>query len=113
MIDFNLKNNSASVSSQKDLIIQQIDILFDTDYKEVLGSDEFGTQYDDYLYRLNLSAEDIKYRVLNDLYSIELFGYIPNVEVFLLQGTEQDIALIKITLSNNNHSFEQIYKIYK
>jgi hypothetical protein len=111
MIDFNLNKKSPINNSEIELILQQIDILFDTSPKEVLGQETFGTQYDDYLYRLNLSNEGIEQRVLNDINSLELFGFKPHVEVLLLQGTERDIALIKILLTKDQESFEQIYKI--
>ena len=86
MIDFNLNPGKMVQSNDIDLILQQIDILFDTIPGETFGDVDFGSQYDDYLYRLNLSAEDIKSNVLSDINSINLFGFIPTVEVYLLQG---------------------------
>lgn len=111
MIDFSIDKKSIVKNSDIDLIHQQIEILFDTHPKEVLGFEDFGTIYDDYLYRLNLSNEGIRQQVLNDLHSLELFGFNPEVEVYLMQGTERDIALIKIELTRNNEKYEQIYKI--
>lgn len=111
MIDFSIDKNGVVKNSDVDLIYQQIEILFDTHPKEVLGFEDFGTRYDDYLYKLNLSNESIRQQVLNDLYSLELFGFRPEVEVYLMQGTERDIALIKIELMRNNEKYEQIYKI--
>lgn len=111
MVDFSLDKQKAIKNSDIELILQQIDILFDTSPKEILGQEDFGTQYDAYLYRLNMSNEGIKSQVLKDLYSIDLFGFQPNVEVLMLQGTERDIALIKIVLTREQESYEQIYKI--
>lgn len=110
MVDFSLDKNVVK-NSDIDLVLQQISLLFDTNKKEVLGQEDFGSAYDDYLYKLNLSAENLKYKVLSDLNSIELFGFIPTVEVLLLQGTERDIAVIKIDLNRNQESYKQIYKI--
>lgn len=111
MVDFSLDKQKAIKNSDIELILQQIDILFDTSPKEILGQEDFGTQYDTYLYRLNMSNEGIRSQVLKDLYSIDLFGFQPNVEVLMLQGTERDIALIKIVLTREQESYEQIYKI--
>lgn len=111
MIDFNINAGAATKSRDIDLILQQIDILFDSIPGEVFGSEDFGTQYDEYLYRLNLSSEDIKANVMSDINSINLFGFIPTVEVYLLQGTEQDIALIDIQLQRGEENYNKTYKI--
>lgn len=111
MVDFNLDNGNPSKNSDVDLIIQQIDILFDTVPTEVFGSEEFGTTYDKYLHQLKLSNESLKNEILTDISSLQLFGYTPIVEVYLLHGTEQDIALIDITLKRYNESYNKTYKI--
>lgn len=110
MVDFSI--DSGVVKNRDiDLILQQIDILFDTTPKEVFGEVDFGTNYDSYLYRLKLSNESIKDRVLSDLNSLQLFNFIPSVEVHLLQGTEQDIALIEIVLTRESETYNRVYKI--
>ena len=48
MVDFNIDAGSPLKNGDIELLLQQIDILFDTYPKEVLGSEDFGTQYDDY-----------------------------------------------------------------
>lgn len=111
MVDFNLNGNNPVNNDDISLILQQIDILFDTTPKEVFGAETFGTRYDKYLYELKLSNESIKQNILADLYSLELFGFIPTVNVHLLQGTEQDIALIEIELNREEESYTKIYKI--
>lgn len=111
MIDFNLKNDKAVLNNEIGLILQQIDLLFDTNKNEVLGDEDFGTQYDKYLYDLHISNEGLKQEVLSDLYSLELFDWKPSVSVYLLQGSEQDIALINIILKNDLESYEKTYKI--
>lgn len=111
MIDFNLYKGSPINNKDISLLIQQIDILFDTIPGEVLGDEDFGTQYDSYLYRLKLSAEEIERKVLSDLKSLDLFGYSPEVKAYLLQGTERDIVLVKIELYRENEYYEKIYKI--
>lgn len=111
MVDFNLDPGAPVKIDDVSLILQQIDLLFDTTPKEVLGHDDFGSKYDEYLYKLNISNNSLKHNVLSDLGSLNLFDFTPNVEVHLLQGTEQDIALIEITLTRGNESYQRIYKI--
>lgn len=110
MIDFDL-NNQPILNDDISLIIQQIDILFDTKPKEVFGDERFGTNYDKYLFDLKISNQAIKYSILNDLNSLDLFGFVPDVEVHLLQGTEHDIALIEINLSRDDEYYQRVYKI--
>ena len=99
MIDFDLQNNPI-LNSDIDLVLQQIDILFDTIPTEVLGHEDFGTKYHKFLFDLNISNDAIKYTILSDLNSLNLLGFEPKVEVHLLQGTEHDIALIEIAEFN-------------
>ena len=111
MIDFNIDKGSPVKSNDIEIVLQQIDILFDTIPTEVLGSEDFGTKYDTYLYDLNISASNLEQQVYSDLYSLDLLGFTPKVEVHLLQGTEQDIALIDITLSRDDETYNKVYKI--
>lgn len=113
MVDFSLykKSGQATINSEIDLIIQQIDILFDTTPTEVLGNENFGTNYDSYLYEVRLSAANLEHIVRQDLDSLELFGWSYDVEVHLLQGTEQDIAIINIILQKGIETIQKTYKI--
>lgn len=111
MIDFNLKTDSGTINREIDIIKQQIDILFDTRCGEVLGDEGFGTRYEDLLYNLNLSNDGIKREVESDLNKLELFGFIPDVNVYMFEGSERDIALINITLARGGTKIEKNYKI--
>ena len=110
MLDFDLIDKPIQ-NDDISLVLQQIDILFDTKPKEVLGSEDFGTNYEKYLFDLNISNEAIKHSVLSDLRSLDLFGFEPTVDVYLLQGTENDIALVDIQLRRDDEYYQQIYKI--
>ena len=111
MVDFNLDEGLPVKNNDIALLLQQIDILFDTREKDVLGFEQFGTKYDTYLYDLGLSSEELKREVMSDLSSLTLFGFIPSVEVYLLRGSEQDIALIDIILTRENENYRRTYKI--
>lgn len=111
MIDFSIDTNNVVKTTDEELIIQQIDILFDTTPGEVLGQESYGTRYDKFLYNLQITNEGVRQQVLSDLNLLNLFGYTPEVEVYLTEGTEHDIAIIKISLTRGQESFNRIYKL--
>ena len=113
MVDFSLykKGGRSTINYEVDLLIQQVDLLFDTTPTEVLGDENFGTKYDSYLYDTRLSAANLKTIVERDISSINLMGWSYEVEVHLLQGTEQDIAVISIVFHKGIESVQKIYKI--
>lgn len=113
MIDFNIDKGNPAKKSDVEMILQQIDILFDTTPREVFGFEDYGTEYDRYLYNLQISAENLKQVVMSDINSLQLFGFTPNVDVYLLQGTAQDIAVIDISLTRYDEKHRKIYKITK
>ena len=113
MTDFCMykKGGNTVLNQEVDLILQQVDILFDTTPTEVLGDENFGTKYDSYLYDVRLSANNLKSIVERDLSELNLLGWSYKVTTHLLQGTEQDIALINIQFYKGIESFEKTYKI--
>lgn len=113
MIDFNLDFNEPIKYDDVDLILQQVDILFDTSRGEVLGNISYGTNYSDFLYNLQSSNDDIKYTISRDLSTLELFGYTYDVNVDILQGSENDIIIVKISFQRDSDYFDKIYKIVK
>lgn len=111
MIDFNLNPGAPILNRDVELILQQIDMLFDTKPKEVFGDEKFGSKYDEYLYRLKISNTTLEQLVKSDISSLNLFGFFVDVHVSFLHGTEKDIALIEIELNRDEESYQQIYKI--
>lgn len=111
MIDFNLYTDNVTTMSDEENIIQQMDILFDTRPKDVLGQEDFGTRYDKFLYDLTITNGTIQSIVLDDLNKLELFGYVPTVNVYLLKGTQNDILMLDIHMSRADNDFQKIYKI--
>jgi hypothetical protein len=113
MIDFNLDGDYPIKYDEADLILQQVDILFDTTPGEVLGDISYGTNYSTFLYNLQLSNNDIKYTIEQDLNKLELFNYTYTVDVNILMGSENDIILVNITFTNPENQFNKTYKIVK
>lgn len=112
MVDFNLNDNGlAVINSDVECLIQQIDILFDTTPGDLIGDLNYGTDYRKFLYELNLPGERLREVMLRDLYSLDLLGFTPDVHVYLMQGTERDIALIQVDLRRSGESYTRTYKI--
>lgn len=111
MIDFSIDTEDTVKWTDRDMLLQQIDLLFDTTPTEVLGQESFGTRYDRFLYNLSITNEGVRQQVLADLSKINLLGFTPEVEVLLTEGTEHDIAIIKISLSRNEEKYNRVYKL--
>ena len=125
MIDFNLdyntKNNGNNIkdfqlSNKVDILLQSINLLFETSKDEVFGNTEYGTNYEVFLYDLKANSDQITNQVYKDIYSLgsDILGnYKVNVNTVLLQGTERDIALIEIDIYDpiNKENYNKIYRL--
>jgi hypothetical protein len=114
MIDFSLSNKlSDDIVISNDLIclLQQVDLLFNTDINDVLGDINFGSNYDKYLYTLGMSNEALQEKILSDIKKLELFGYTPAVNVSIVEGTQRDIAFIDITFTGDYDDYNKTYVI--
>lgn len=115
MIDFSISNkltDDVTISNDLLLVLQQIDLLFDTDINTVLGDDNFGTNYDRYLYNLKMNPLDLQETIQNDINNkIDLCGFYATVMVNIIEGTVRDIALIDITLSGDYENYNKSYVI--
>jgi hypothetical protein len=110
-MDFNINEGKSMITNDAELVLQQIDILFDTTPREVLGAPDFGSEYDRYLYDMHITGDSLKAKVKSDLSSLDLKDFVPVVEVYMLQGSERDIALIDITLTKDYNTYRKTYKI--
>jgi hypothetical protein len=114
MIDFNLSTDVFDGIILKDdlsCVLQQIDLLFNTEPYDVLGDFNYGTNYDKYLYTTGISNAALESKVLFDLNTLNLFGFKPSVKVILLEGTARDIALIDITFTGEYETYNKTYRI--
>ena len=114
MIDFNILHKYSDnivISNNLACVLQQIDLLFDTDTDDVLGDLDFGTNYDKYLYTLDISNASLEAKITEDLHKIELCGFTPSVTVKIVEGTQRDIAIIDITLTGDYEEYNKTYII--
>lgn len=112
MKDFCLDDTSVFVVNDIDIILQQIDILFDTNTDEVYGED-YGSEFYNLLWDMTKSAEDISdYTRRLILTNVVLFDWKVDVKTSFLEGTQNDIMLITIKLTDlNNRMVEKTYRI--
>lgn len=112
MIDICRSEDSIILNHEVDLIIQQIDILFDTTPGEVLGSPDYGADFERFLFELNLGSETIANYIRNTIYAnVELFDWNVEVEVRFMVGELNDIMLVGIRFSQGSESYSHVYKI--
>ena len=112
MIDFCSTPGAVVLDNEVDLIIQQIDILFDTRPGEVLGQYDFGTRFDTYLFNPNIGSHMIESEVTGFINNnVELFGWAVEVTVEFLMGTHHDIMLMQISFSKEADTYTKLYKV--
>lgn len=112
MIDFALTTDAPIFEHDVDLVLQQIDMLFDTDYNEVLGDDMYGSDYRKYLYNIRLSNSEIRDYTLSNIHNnVNLCGFSVDVQVDIMLGTQNDIILITVSLSKSGEIYEKTYNI--
>lgn len=112
MIDFSRATSTPTIENTAEFVLQQIDILLDTDKGEVLGEPRFGSDYDKFLYELNISNTYIENYIYNNITeNVDLMGWELGVHVDLMVGTKTDIILVEISVSKNNDVFSKVYKI--
>lgn len=112
MIDFSRVTSTTTIENTAEFVLQQIDILLDTDKCEVLGEPRFGSDYDKFLYELNISNTYIENYIYNNITeNVDLMGWELSVHVDLMVGTKTDIILVEISVSKNNDVFSKVYKI--
>lgn len=111
MKDFCLSNNKVFVSDEVESIIQQIDMLFDTVEHEVYG-EKYGTNFYNLLWDMSISAGDVSEYTESAIYgNVKLNGWKVQVSTDIIQGTINDIFLVKVELSKYNDKVEKIYRV--
>ena len=113
MIDLSIETTDKPVIQKDlDLVLQQIDLLFDTQTEEVFGEAAYGTYFEQFLWEMNTSDQYIKNyveRAIKD--NVNLLGFDVQTDVKIVQGTLNDIILIQVILSREGEEYEKTYKL--
>jgi len=112
MKDFCLDEGSVFFSDERDLIVQQIDMLFDTMHGEVCGEWQYGSDFHQFLWDLKASNQDISeytQRIIER--HVNLFNWTCSVETDILAGTKNDIILITVSLKSDYDTIKKTYRV--
>lgn len=114
MIDFCLNETGTLLRNDIDLVLQQIDMLFDTEPNEVIGEKTYGCDLTKYVWDPLIGANTISSKVKSIIEGqCDLRGYTVDVNTYILDGTRNDIILVQITLSKagGDGTYKKTYKI--
>ena len=112
MRDFCISDNKVTLADEASLIIQQIDMLFDTSHGEVLGEYMYGSDFRQFLWDLKASATDISnYTSSKIAANIDMLGWSYDVSTSLMEGVNNDIILITVSMRKGVESYSKTYKV--
>lgn len=107
--------DSPIVNDRMGFLLQEISILFDTSYGEVLGDETFGSDFERFIWDLNVSNDTISRYVLDRIMNHTVSGgsFDIHVDTTISYGTESDIIIVKITIRDpqDNTSTNVVYRI--
>ena len=111
MVDFSINTDNVILTGDVDLVLQQLDLLFDTNTNEVFAED-YGTWYEEFLYDLNISNNYISEYTKNMIEThVNLMGFAVNVNTQICAGTEHDIILVTVELKRDYNQYSKTYKL--
>lgn len=113
MGDLNVRNildeqyiDQPEISSGLDLLLQELDVLFNTGEETILGDLDFGLRLGQFLWKTNNNdryiASYIKRKIGNSCFMSEYFTI--NVEVSILKGQTRDIGVVDIYISGGENN---------
>ena len=111
MIDFCNNNSAVQLTSDIDNVLQQLEIFLDTPEDEVLGED-YGNDFERFLFDINIDNDYAAKYIENSIKSaVDLRGWDLSVKVTFLMGTQNDIMIIHMRLSNGVDTYTKNYKM--
>ena len=112
MIDFSLSKDKTVLSDKFDILLQEIDALFDASKGDLCGKMEYATDFERYLWNLNISTGTISNYVETTIKEkCDADGLTVSASTSAGYGTETDIILIDITVSDDTNSVDKHYRI--
>lgn len=115
LTDISIDKDKVIINDKFDFFLQEIGILFDTAPGEVLGEPTFGTEFENFIWDLKVSNEQISdyiySAILTKTTSAQYFNI--SVDTKILYGTQNDIILVSINIRDKETNEEQqlTYKI--
>ena len=100
-----------------DCALQELDLLFNTTNTELIGYIDYGTNFEQFLWKLTPTIEEVKTYIKTKLYDTYfLKNYIVEINVEILNGNVRDIYYITIKIKdpndkkNNGSQRQRIYQ---
>ena len=100
-----------------DCALQELDLLFNTTNTELIGYIDYGTNFEQFLWKLRPTIEEVKNYIKTKLYNTYfLKNYIVEINVEILNGNVRDIYYITIKIKdpndkkNNGSQRQRIYQ---
>ncbi len=113
--DISMTGDNKIITNKFDFLLQEISILFDTAPGEVLGNDEFGTNFENFLWDLSISNSEISSYVRNKIINNTVSGKDFNISVAtrIVDAGYGDVILVQVTIKDpsTNESTDVTYKI--
>ena len=107
MIDFAI-DSRIFLNDEFDIAMQELDILFNTENTELIGNPQFGTNFEQFLWQLNPSVNDLK-RYIQEKISTATFlsKYVVDVNVEIVSGNFRNIYVVTINVTAPNGETKQ------
>lgn len=87
-----------------DCAVQELDLILNTNCTELIGYTDYGTSFEQFLWGLTPSVEEVKRYIIPKLYSTYfLKNYIIDIDVEILNGNVRDIYYITIKIKDPNN----------
>lgn len=99
-----------------DLSLQELDILFNTTNTELIGYTDFGTNFEQFLWTLSPSIEEIKKYIVEkvQVHTLYLKNMDMNIDISIDTSDEvSKVYVINIEIKDptNNNTIKRIYKL--
>jgi hypothetical protein len=111
MIDFAL-DNRIFITSQLDEAIQELDILFNTENTELIGYPQYGMNFEQFLWDLSPSINEVKSYISNAIQQHTLFlrNMKYEITVNVVEGKYRLIYRIGIAVNANGKTGTRYYE---
>ncbi len=115
VVDISTYDGLPLLTSDVDILIQSLGVLFDTSVGEVMGAENFGSDFEKFIWDLSVSnnqiSEYIRDIIYNNIYIARKFDI--EIDTTIINGTKNDIILvtIDITSKDTGDTYTNTYKI--
>ena len=112
MVDLCNTNDAILLDQNIDLILQQIEMLFDTHPGDVIGDYQFGADFEEYLFNTTMGNQVVAERIAKLITSnVDMFDWDIHVDVEFLAGSQHDILMMRVSIYKEDETYSKIYKV--